>query len=102
MNAIQSERTIKTVYYGPSPGRGKPKPVIKITRGSRLAEVGPNIMRMMTSKLKGAAIVAEAHDETYGELLLVATYFPGEKFNTVFEQDVVRPVCITNHNKKET
>ena len=87
-------RTIKTVYFGPSPGRGKPKPVIKVTHGSRLSEVGPNVMRMMTRNLHGDAVVAEAHDEMYGELLFVATYFPGEKFAVVFEQDASRPVCI--------
>jgi hypothetical protein len=92
----QLARTIKTTYYGPSPGRGKAKPVIKVTHGSRIGECLPNVSRMMTQNLRGDAVVAEVVDETYGELLLVATYFPGEKFNTVFEQDVKRPVCITD------
>lgn len=88
------ERTIKTTYYGPSAGRGKAKPVIKRTRGSRIGECLPNVTRMMTQGLKGDAVVAEVHDETYGELLLVVTYFPGEKLQVLFEQDVTRPVCI--------
>lgn len=90
----QPARTIKFVYYGHSPGRGKPKPVVKVTHGSRIDECLPNVSRMMTRKLHGDAVVAEVHDETYGELLLVASYFPGEKFNVVFEKDTTRPVCI--------
>jgi len=92
---ISSSRTIKTTYYGPSPGRGKQKPTIKTTRGSRLGECLPNVTRMLTQNLRGQAVVAEVYDETYGELLLVVTYFPGEKMQTMFEQDVNRPVCIT-------
>lgn len=89
----QPARTIKFTYYGPAP-KGKKKPVVKVTHGSRIDEVLPNMSRMMTRKLKGDAVVAEAHDEQYGELLLVGSYFPGEKFAVVFEQDVHRPVCI--------
>jgi hypothetical protein len=89
-----AERTIKTTYYGPSPGRGKAKPVVKITRGSRIGECLPNASRMLTTRLNGDAVVAEVTDELFGQLLLVATYFPGEKFNVIFEQDVNRPVCI--------
>lgn len=96
-----TNRTIITTYYGPSPGRGKDKPVIKITRGSRIGEIGPNIMRMMTRRMNGDAVVAEAYDDEYGELLLVASYFPGEKFNTVFEQDVSRPVYICTDSNQE-
>lgn len=91
---MSSIRTIKTTYYGP--GRGKNKPVIKITRGSRIGECLPNVTRMLTQKLRGDAVVAEVYDETYGELLLVVTYYPGEKLQTVFEHDVNRPVCLTN------
>lgn len=91
----QPARTIKFTYYGPSPSRGKNKPVVKTTHGSRIDEVLPNVSRMMTRKLKGEAVVGEAYDDEFGELLLVATYYPGEKFNVVFEQDVNRPVCIT-------
>lgn len=87
-------RPIKTTYYGPSMGRNKPKPVVKITRGSRIAECLPNVARLMTTNNRHNAVVAEVVDETYGELLFVATYFPGEKFQTVFEHDVKRPVCI--------
>lgn len=90
---MSSTRTIRTTYYGP--GRGKNKPKIKETRGSLIGECLPNVTRMMTTKLKGEAIVAEVYDETYGELLLVATYFPGEKFTVIFEKDVNRPVCVT-------
>jgi len=91
----QPARTIKTTYYGPSPGRGKQKPEIRITRGSRIGECLPNVTRMLTQKLKGDAVVAEVHDEMFGELLLVVTYFPGEKLTVMFEHDVSRPVCIT-------
>lgn len=90
---MSSTRTIKTTYYGP--GRGKNKPIIKVTRGSRIGECLPNVTRMLTQKLRGDAVVAEVYDETYGELLLVVTYYPGEKLQTLFEQDVNRPVCIT-------
>jgi hypothetical protein len=89
-----SERTIVTTYYGPSAGRGKQKPKIKVTRGSRIGECLPNVTRMLTQNLKGDAVVAEVHDEMFGELLLVVTYFPGEKLQVTFEQDVTRPVCI--------
>ena len=92
----QPERTIKTTYYGASPGRGKKKPVVRITRGSNIKECLPNVARFMTTNPRWNAEVAEVVDEAYGELLLVATYFPGEKFNVVFEQDVTRPVCIFN------
>ena len=90
------ERTIRTTYYGPTQGRGKNavKPEIKKTRGSRIGECLPNVTRMLTQNLKGLAEVAEVYDEQYGELLLVVTYYPGEKLQVVFEQDVNRPVCI--------
>lgn len=91
---IQSTRSIKTTYYGPSPGRGKPKPVVRTTRGSRISECLPNVARMLTRNNRWNAVVAEVVDEEYGELLFVATYFSGEKFNTIFEHDVNRPVCI--------
>lgn len=90
-----SDRTIKTTYYGASPKRGKQKPVVRITRGSRIGECLPNVTRMLTQNLKGDAVVAEVYDEIFGELLLVVTYFPGEKLNVMFEQDVTRPLCIT-------
>lgn len=98
-----SERTIKTTYYGPAKGRGKDarKPVIKTTRGSRIGECLPNVVRMLTQNLRGQAEVAEVYDETFGELLLVVTYFPGEKMQTVFEQDVTRPVCIITGLEQE-
>lgn len=88
------ERTIKTTYYGASPGRGKAKPVVRTTRGSRISECLPNVARFMTVHARWGAVVAEVTDELFGELLLVATYFPGEKFNVVFERDVTRPVCL--------
>ena len=94
----QPVRTIKTTYYGPSPGRGKSKPVVRVTHGSRISECLPNVARFMTVNPRWNAVVAEVTDETYGELLLVATYFPGERFNVVFEQDVNRPVCIFDTN----
>lgn len=88
------ERTIKTTYYGA--GRGKKKPVVQTTRGSRIEEAAANVVRWMTRKNRHLAVVAEVVDTTYGELLFVATYFPGEQFKIQFEKDVTRPVCITN------
>lgn len=92
-----SERTIKTTYYGHSVGRGRKKPVVQTTYGSRIEEAAANVTRWMTRKNRHLAVVAEVVDLTYGELLLVATYFPGEKFSIAFEKDVTRPVCITNY-----
>lgn len=83
-------------YYGASPGRGKKKPKVKQYRGSSYEEVAANVTRWMTRKNRHVAVVAEVTDETYGELLLVATYWPGEKFQIAFEQDVTKPVCVTN------
>lgn len=91
-----TERTIKTTYYGPSPSRGKKKPAVQTTHGSRIEEAAANVVRWMTRKNRHLAVVAEVVDTTYGELLLVATYFPGEQFRIVFEKDVTRPVCVTN------
>lgn len=90
-------RPIRYDYYGPKTGRGPKakRPLIKTVRGSNIAEVGANVTRWMTRKNRHLAEVCDVTDETYGELLLVATYFPGEKFQIVFEQDVHRPVCVT-------
>jgi hypothetical protein len=82
-------------YYGPSPGRGKKKPVVKIYRGSNIGEISANVARWMTRTARGMAVVGEVHDEEYGELLLVASYFPGEKFQIIFEQDTTKRVFIT-------
>jgi hypothetical protein len=82
-------------YYGPSQGRGRKKPVVMRYRGSNIGEIAANMVRWMTRKAKGAAVVGEVHDEEYGELLLVATYFPGEKFQIVFEQDTTKRVYVT-------
>lgn len=90
-------RPIRYDYYGPKQGRGKDakRPLLKTVRGSNIAEVSANVTRWMTRKNKFHAEIADVTDETYGELLLVATYLPGEKFQIVFEQDVTRPVCVT-------
>jgi hypothetical protein len=94
-------RPIKTTYYGPKEGRGKNAyhPEVQVTRGSRIEECLANVARKMTRNNQVGAVVAEVVDETYGELLLVATYFPGEQFQVVMEQDVHRPVCITNYEE---
>lgn len=92
---MSNTRTIKTTYYGP--GRGKNKPVLKTTMGSNRDEIGPNIMRHMTRNDYGS-VVAEAYDIETAELLLVATYEIGRKFQTVFEADVSNPVCVTLEN----
>lgn len=90
------KRPIKYTYYGGY--KGKNKIVVATTRGSNIAEVLPNVSRFMTRKsARYGAVVAEVIDEeNFNELLLVATYWPGEKFNVIFEQDVHRPVCLTN------
>ena len=88
-------RPIKFTYYGMAPGRGQKKPVVRVTRGSNIGEVLANVSRFMTRNPKWGAVVAEVTDEAnFNEVLLVATYFPGEKFAVVFEQDVARPVCL--------
>lgn len=84
-------RTLITTYYGP----GKHKPVVKTTRSSIRDEVGPNVLRHMTRNDYGA-VVAVVHDCETAELLLVATYAIGKKFQVVFESDVKNPVCITD------
>lgn len=85
-------RNIKTVYYGAA-GPGERKPVVRVTRGSRIAEALPNVARMLTGG-RWAADVAEVTDEEYGELLFVVSYFSGENLTVLFEHDVTRPVCI--------
>ncbi|MGZ8887998.1 MAG: hypothetical protein ACXW1D_00400 [Halobacteriota archaeon] len=86
-----TERTLKTIYFGP--GRGKP--VVKTTRSSRRDEALPSVCRHMTQNDYGAT-VASVHDEETGELLLVVTYKMGERLQVVFEGDVKNPVCITD------
>lgn len=82
-------RTLITTYYGPR------KAVLKKTRGSRIEELLPNIMRHFTRNDYGAT-VAESIDEETGELLFVVSYRIGEKLQVVFERDVKRPVCVTD------
>lgn len=89
-------RPIKTTYYGAA-GPGETKPVVATTRGSRIEEAAPNVTRFMTRKNRHLAVVAEVIDTTYGELLMVATMFPGEPFTIQFERDVHRPILITNY-----
>jgi hypothetical protein len=90
-------RTIQTTYYGP--GRGKKKPVVRVTYGSNRHEILPNIMRRLTQNLDGAVVV-EVIDQEYGELLLVVTMWPGESIRVVFKQDVKNPVLCTNFSKE--
>ena len=84
-------RPLITTYYGP----GKHKPVVKITRSSRIEETLPNIVRHMTANDYGA-VVAECVDEEYGELLYVATYMIGESFKVMFQKQTSKVVCVTN------
>lgn len=84
-------RNIETTYYGP--GRGKNKPIVMVTRGSRRHEIAPNILRRMTQNLDGA-VVAEAVDLEYGELLMVVTMFPGEAIRIAFKK-ATHPVLVT-------
>lgn len=91
------KRSIVTTYYGP--GRGKKKPVVKVTRGSNPMEVVANISRNMMNNRYGA-VVAESHDEEYGELLCVATYHIGETFRVVLERDPMKPICITDFDEE--
>lgn len=86
------KRSIVTTYYGP----GSHRPIVKRTYSSNPLEVQPNITRNMAVMNKYGAVVAEAHDEEYGELLCVATYFIGEEFRIVPHTDVHRPVLVTN------
>jgi hypothetical protein len=95
MTTSPTPRIIKTTYYGQPHKKGGKKPVVKVTYGSNPLEVLPNITRHMVRNDYGA-VVASAEDTEYGELLLVATYFIGESFKVGFEQDVRRPVCVTN------
>lgn len=96
--AVDHTRPIRYDYYGPKIGRGKDakRPRVKTIRGSNIAEVNANVARWMTQKNSFGAEIADVTDETYGELLCVATYLPGEKFQIVFERDVHRPVCVTD------
>lgn len=91
------KRSIQTTYYGPTVGEGENayKPITKVTYGSNHMEVVANIARNMMANKYGA-IVAEAHDEEYGELLCVATMFIGEDFRVAFKRDATRPVLITD------
>lgn len=91
------DRPIRYDYYGPKIGRGKDakRVLIKTVRGSNIEEVNANVARWMTRKNRWYAEICDVTDETYGELLLVATYLPGESFKIVFERDVTRPVCVT-------
>lgn len=84
-------RLIQTTYYGP----GRKKVPVKITRGSNRHEILPNIMRRLTQNLDGAVVV-EAIDLEYHELLLVVTMFPGESIRVVFKK-AVHPVLVTNY-----
>lgn len=86
-------RTLKTTYYGP--GRGKDKPIVKVTHSSRRIEALPSVCRHMQANDYGA-VVAMVHDEETAELLLVVTYTIGSKLQVVFEADVKNPVCLTD------
>lgn len=88
---FSSRRTLVTTYYGP--GRGKDKPIVKVTRGSRLEEVAANISKHMTQNHYGAT-VASTQDEETGQLLLTATYHIGESLKFYFFADVDRPICL--------
>jgi hypothetical protein len=85
-------RPFQTTYYGP--GRGKKKPIVKITYGSNRHEILPNIMRRLTQNLDGAVVV-ETIDVEYGELLLVVTMFPGEAIRVAFKK-ATHPVLVTH------
>ncbi len=78
-----------TVYYGP----GRNKPVVKTTHGRNFDEALPNVARHMTRNDYGA-IVAEVTDAETAELLLVATYKMGEKFNVAFQAVKGHPICV--------
>ena len=86
-------RTLITTYYGP--GKGKNKPIVRITRGSQREEAIANISRHMLRNDYGA-VVADVVDSETGELLAVATYHIGESFKVVFVSDVIHPICVTD------
>lgn len=98
----ESKRNIVTTYFGPTIGEGDNayKPVVKITRGSNPMELVGNVARNMAQQRWGEpVVVAEAHDEEYGELLLVATMFIGEHFQIMFEADRSRPIIVTDFDE---
>lgn len=96
MATEERARPLKFTYYSGMKGRKKVE--VCVTRGSNIAEVLPNVSRFMTRKgWKYGAVVGEVIDEANNnQLLLVATYWPGEKFSVMFEQDVTRPICLTD------
>lgn len=104
MSNSKNERApmnIVMTFYGPKVGHGKNAyyPVVKKNRGSDPQEVLSNIMRHLSRNSYGATVV-EAHDEEYGELLLVVTYHIGESMKIMFEADRKRPVLLTDFPEK--
>lgn len=89
-------RNLITTYYGP----GRNKEVVKTNRSSRREEALPTICRHLTMNSYGAT-VAELIDGDTAELLLVVTYKMGERLQVVFEQDVTKPVCVTQTSQNK-
>jgi hypothetical protein len=87
-------RSIQTTYYGP--GKGRKKPVVKVTHGSNRHEILPNIMRRLTQNLDGAVVVEAIDLENHNELLAVVTMWPGDQIRTVLKGDVTRPIFATH------